>query len=76
MRTSMTDRQGPSTSPLVLNLGSDPAPAPGVEVCAYGVGGWKYLGYVIACTSHTMTVCITVAKNPTADKIRQLMKGR
>lgn len=51
MRMSITSRQGPDTSPLVLRIEQtawDRQPPIGTAVCAIGPAGWKYYGSVIA----------------------------
>jgi hypothetical protein len=76
MRLAVTDRQGNSTSPLTLSSGRDPLPILGVEVCAFGPGGWRYLGQVIArdAATYTYVIRVTDAANPLADKVRRLME--
>ena len=76
MRTAMTNRKGNDNSPLVLSAGPNPLPALGVEVCAIGLAGWRYIGQVIARdpAHYTYTIRVKSAANPIADRVRQLMQ--
>lgn len=77
MRMALTDRSGPDASELTLNVeasGCDRPPAPGVLVCAIGLGGWKYIGPVVAVDAEANTYTILpVATNPTANKIKSMV---
>ncbi len=90
MNMATTDRTGPSTGPLTLNVDksheTDSAilgrpipprfPAIGTLVCAIGMGGWRYIGPVISIDRDAGTYTIlTAATNAIEDKIKRMGLG-
>ena len=85
MNLAITDRTGPDTSPLTLNVDRTNEidsvilgrpvpphyPALGTLVCAKGKNGWNYLGAVTAIDEAAGTYTILpIAIDRTADKIK------